>query len=137
MNRQLIQALFACFLIAFMGCTRTAGEGGVTTITGNVEIEQRIVITNPLSAIVVPAIDQDVYITYGDRVGPDDRVRTNYDGDFAFYGLRPGDYTIYVYSEDTMPTSNNAPDVAIIQQVTIEKGDETLELEPIRIYEDI
>ena len=89
------------------------------------------------SAIVVPAIDQDVYITYGDRVGPDDRVRTNYDGDFAFYGLRPGDYTIYVYSEDTMPTSNNAPDVAIIQQVTIEKGDETLELEPIRIYEDI
>jgi hypothetical protein len=137
MNRQLVQVLFACFLIAFMGCTRTAGEGGVTTITGNVEIEQRIVITNPLSAIVVPAIDQDVYITYGDRVGPDDRVRTNYDGDFAFYGLRPGDYTIYVYSEDTMPTSNNAPDVAIIQQVTIEKGDETLELEPIRIYEDI
>ena len=137
MNRQLVQALFACFLIAFMGCTRTAGEGGVTTITGNVEIEQRIVITNPLSAIFVPAIDQDVYITYGDRVGPDDRVRTNYDGDFAFYGLRPGDYTIYVYSEDTMPTSNNAPDVAVIQQVTIEKGDETLELEPIRIYEDI
>ena len=137
MNRQLVQALFACFLIAFMGCTRTAGEGGVTTITGNVEIEQRIVITNPLSAIVVPAIDQDVYITYGDRVGPDDRVRTNYDGDFAFYGLRPGDSKIYVYSEDTMPTSNNAPDVAIIQQVTIEKGDETLELEPIRIYEDI
>jgi len=137
MNRQLVQALFACFLIAFMGCTRTAGEGGVTTIAGNVEIEQRIVITNPLSAIVVPAIDQDVYITYGDRVGPDDRVRTNYDGDFAFYGLRPGDYTIYVYSEDTMPTSNNAPDVAIIQQVTIEKGDETLALEPIRIYEDI
>ena len=136
-NREVLQALFACFLIVFTGCTRTAGEGGSTTIRGNVELEQRIVITNPLSATVVPAIDEDVYIIYGDRVGPDDRVRTNYDGDFDFYGLRPGDYTIYVYSEDTMPTSNNAPDVAIIRKVTIEKGDETLEMDTLRIYKDV
>ena len=136
-NQGVVQVLFACFLIGLSGCTRTAGEGGSTTISGNVELEQRIVITNPLSATVVPAIDQDVYITYGDRVGPDDRVRTNYDGDFAFYGLRPGDYTIYVYSEDTMPTSNNEPDVAIIRQITIEKGDETLEMDTLRIYKDV
>ena len=130
-------AVFATALLAFSGCTRTAGEGGVTTITGNVELEQRIVITNPLNAIVVPAVDEDVFITYGDRVGPDDRVRTNYDGDFAFYELRPGDYTIYVYSEDTMPQNNSAPDVAIIRQLTIDEGAHTVELDALRIYEDI
>ena len=127
----------ALAMFGIAGCTRTAGEGGVTTVQGNVEIEQRIVITNPSNATVIPAADQDVYIAYGDRVGPDDRVRTNYDGEFAFYGLRPGDYTIYVYSEDTMPTSNNAPDVAIIRELTIEQGEEEVDLGTIRIYEDI
>ena len=81
--------------IALVGCTRTPGEGGIATVTGNVELEQRIVITNPANAVVVPAADEDVFITYGDRVGPDDRVQTNFDGEFAFYGLRPGAYTAY------------------------------------------
>ena len=76
--------------IALVGCTRTPGEGGITTVTGNVELEQRIVITNPANAVVVPAADEDVFITYGERVGPDDQVQTNFDGAFAFYELRPG-----------------------------------------------
>ena len=60
--------------IALVGCTRTPGEGGIATVTGTVELEQRIVITNPANAVVVPAADEAVFITYGDRVGPDDRV---------------------------------------------------------------
>lgn len=124
-------------LILFFSCTRTSGEGGVTTVIGMVEVEQRVVITNPLNAIVAPAADEDVYIVYGDRVGPDDRVQTNYDGEFAFYGLRPGDYHIYVYSEDTLPPFNNAPDVAITLDFTIDKGDEQVDLGTIRIFKDI
>ena len=122
---------------ALLGCTRTAGEGGITTVTGSVEMEQRVVITNPVGAVVAPAADEDVFIIYGDRVGPDDRVQTNFDGGFAFYGLRPGEYTVYVYSEDTLPPFNNAPDIAILRSFTIESGDEVKDIGVIRIYKDI
>ena len=124
-------------IVAFCGCTRTAGEGGVATVRGMVEMEHRVVITNPAGAVVTPAADEDVFITYGDRVGPDDRVQTNYDGEFAFYGLRPGDYTIFVYSEDTLPPFNNAPDMAVVREFTIESGVEEVVLEPLRVYKDI
>lgn len=123
--------------LALFGCTRTPGEGGIATVTGNVELEQRIVITNPANAVVVPAADEDVFITYGDRVGPDDRVQTNFDGEFAFYGLRPGAYTVYVYSEDTLPPFNNAPDIAIVRQFEIEEGEEAVDIGALRIYKDI
>lgn len=123
--------------LGLVGCTRTAGEGGIAVVTGTVEVEQRVVITNPTGAVIAPAADEDVYIIYGDRVGPDDRVQTNYDGEFAFYGLRPGDYTVYVYSEDTLPPFNNAPDIPIIRTFTIEDGEEAKDLGTIRVYKDI
>ncbi|HBP44826.1 MAG TPA: hypothetical protein DD635_02920 [Flavobacteriales bacterium] len=133
--RIIILSTFA--IAAVFGCTRAPGEGGIATVTGNVELEQRIVITNPANAIVVPAADEDVFITYGNRVGPDDRVKTNFDGEFAFYGLRPGAYTVYVYSEDTLPPFNNAPDIAIVREFEIEADDESIDLGSIRIYKDI
>lgn len=130
-------ALVMLASVVIVGCTRTAGEGGVAVVTGAVEVEQRVVITNPAGAVVAPAADEDVFIIYGDRVGPDDRVQTNFDGEFVFYGLRPGDYTVYVYSEDTMPMFNNAPDIAIVQSFTIEKGEEEIDLGMMRIFKDI
>jgi hypothetical protein len=123
--------------VTLFGCTRTPGEGGIATVTGNVELEQRIVISNPADAIVAPAADEDVFITYGDRVGPDDRVQTNFDGEFAFYGLRPGVYTVYVYSEDTLPLFNNAPDIAIVREFEIASGEESVDLGALRIFKDI
>ena len=123
--------------ILALGCTRTAGEGGHAVIQGKIEVEQRPVITNPNGAARSPAADEDVFIIYGDRVGPDDRVQTNFDGEFVFYGLRTGDYTIYVFSEDTLPAFNNAPKVAIIRELTITSRDEEHDLGTLRIFEDI
>ena len=126
--------------LALLGCTRTPGEGGITTVTGSVELEQRLVITNPTPSVVLPAADEDVFITYGDRVGPDDRVQTNFDGEFAFYGLRPGAYTVYVYSEDTLPPLpplNTSPDIAIVRQFEIEAGEEAVDIGALRIYKGI
>ena len=122
--------------IALVGCTRTPGEGGIATVTGTVELEQRIVITNPANAVVVPAADEDVFITYGDRVGPDDRVQTNFDGAFAFYELRPGAYTVYVYSEDTSGV-NPPRDMAVVQHLTIASAKETVVLDTLRIFKDL
>ena len=122
--------------LAFLGCTRTPvradhhrhGQRGTRATHCHHE---------PANAVVVPAADEDVFITYGDRVGPDDRVQTNFDGEFAFYGLRPGAYTVYVYSEDTLPPFNNSPDIAIVRQFEIEAGDEAVDIGALRIYKDI
>ena len=69
MNWRLNPAVFVLVLIALIGCSRTAGEGGTTTIQGSVEVEKRLVIVNPASAQAPhPAADQDVFIIYGDRI---------------------------------------------------------------------
>ncbi len=85
------------------------GDWDWATIRGTVVEEIRFVLTNPDTyATEYPAPDEDVWIVYGNNVSPDERVRTNYDGEFEFQFLRPGEYTIYVYSRDT----TGAPDGA-------------------------
>jgi hypothetical protein len=106
-------------------------------LTGSVEVERRAVISNPAGAVTFPGADVDVFITYGDRVGPDDKVTTNFDGDFAFYGLTPGNYTIYVYSEDTMPQVQQAPEIAIIREVEIDGRREEVDMGSIRIFSEL
>ena len=118
------------------GCTDIPGEGGNAVLRGRVELERRVTIANPAGAVVVPAQDVEVYLTYGDRVGPDDRVWTNYDGEFAFYWLRPGPYTLYVYSEDTLPLPNRPPLMTIVREVEIVGRRETLDVGVIRIYDE-
>ena len=85
-----------------VGCAKVPGEGGNSSIKGTIAIEYRLVLTNPAtSQATVPGADEDVFIVYGDHTSPDDRVNTNYNGEFEFRDLRLGDYTIYVYSRDT------------------------------------
>lgn len=89
-------------VIACVGCKVVPGEGGNSSIKGTVALEYRLVLTNPAtSQATVPAADEDVFIIYGDHTSPDERVNTNYKGEYEFRDLRPGDYTIYVYSRDT------------------------------------
>ena len=61
---------------------------------------------------------------------------TNHEGDFVFPWLRPGDYTVYVYSEDTSGT-NPPQDLVVLQQVTIESTTETVVLDTLRVYKEL
>lgn len=89
-------------IIALVSCKKEAGEGGNCRVSGMIEKDIRIVLTNPATTqSTVLAADQDVYIVYGDHTSPDDRVQTNYEGAFEFRNLRPGKYTIYTFSKDT------------------------------------
>ena len=124
-------------LLALAACTPQAGDGGVASLTGRVEVERRAVISNPAGAVTYPGADVDVFITYGDRVGPDDKVTTNFDGEFAFYGLTPGTYSVYVYSEDTMPQIPQAPDIAIVEEVDIAGRRDAVDVGTIRIFKEL
>jgi hypothetical protein len=111
------------------GCEKTEGEGGRGSISGRVIEQFRYPLTEEVVAEYY-AKDERVYIIYGteERVYDDD-MRTDFEGRFRFRWLRPGTYTIYVYSEcNTVPAGNpDCPtvhdnDVAVIRTVQLEKN---------------
>jgi len=126
--------------IVILGCKKEAGEGGTASITGKVEVYYRTILSNPASQSPTsfPAFDTEVYINYGDEIGPNDRIRTNYKGEYEFPNLRPGDYTIYVYSRDTINGDNppHAPENMVVkQEVTISKRKDKVESTIMYIYD--
>lgn len=133
-----INLLTAVGVLLTASCAQTPGDGGRASITGHVEEEARLVLTNGNSAQgePYPAMDHNVFLIYGDNVGPDDQVETNHEGDFVFPWLRPGDYTVYVYSEDTSGT-NPPQDMVVLQHVTIESVSETVVLDTLRVFKEL
>ena len=138
MNIHKVYLFFISALLILPSCTKTPGEGGRASIIGNVEIIRRAQLNNPDSNIdTIPATDAEVFIVYGENISPDDRVFTNPDGDYAFNWLRKGDYTLFVYSEDTSAVANPLPQIAISTIVTIEDRTEVVDAGTITVYDDL
>lgn len=136
MTRMKYGFIAAMLLLLLGACKKEEGEGGMSSIRGRVDIIYRAVLTNPTPADTSGAFDQEVYINYGDVIGPSDRIRTNYKGEFEFPNLRPGKYTVYVYSKDTLPVSIIDPKkIAVVREVKIEKRKETVDIPVIYIYD--
>lgn len=138
--RTFFRILFALSVAGLLlaSCTKQPGEGGQAIIRGRVMNEVRLVLSNPSTAVAsYPAADENVFIIYGDNTSPDDDVETNFDGEFAFRFLRPGTYTIYVYSADT--TGNNGVDpnrMPVIREVEINGRKDEVDLGTLWIYEE-
>lgn len=79
-------------------CAKPEGEGGTSTIQGKVyayDYNGSGVLQGEFYAA-----DEDVFIIYGDEDNYyDDSFKTSFDGSFRFQYLRPGTYTIFVYSD--------------------------------------
>lgn len=129
--------LVAASLMLLASCQKQAGEGGAARVRGRVIKELRLVLTNPTTAVSsFPAPDEDVWILYGESLSPDDRVRTNFDGLFEFEFLRRGEYTIYVYSDDTTGAQNVAANrMPIKRSFTIDARNEEIDLGDLVIYD--
>ena len=138
MNIHKVYLLFISALMILPSCTKTPGEGGRASITGDVETIRRAQLNNPDSNVdTIPATDVEVFIVYGENISPDDRVFTNPDGEYSFNWLRTGDYTLFVYSEDTSAVAYPLPKVAISTSVTIEDRTEVVDAGTITIYDDL
>lgn len=88
--------LFALALILFASCANEEGKGGQATITGKVVIRD----IDPADNSVIneyAAIDQPVFLTYGDNEIYDDDFKTDINGAYKFEGLRTGKYTVKSY----------------------------------------
>ncbi|MFN0031344.1 MAG: hypothetical protein ACKVOR_04205 [Flavobacteriales bacterium] len=134
--KKYLTIILVCFAIA--ACKKEAGDGGNSSIKGRIDKDIRIVLTNPATTqATVRANDQDVYIIYGDHTSPDDRVQTNFSGEFEFLYLRPGKYTVYTFSKDT-----NTVDVAwdedhmpVMLDVEIDEKKQELDAGTLTIYD--
>ncbi len=124
-------------LLMFSACSKDAGIGGEASIYGKVYARHyNSTFTVLLSEYYVP--DTYVYLVYGDDINYGTRIKTNYDGEFEFNYLYPGDYTIYTYSIDSAAIVNFAvdpPNMAVIQQVFIEEKKSETEIGDLLIYQ--
>jgi len=118
--------------IGLFSCAKDAGEGGNSTIYGKIiTYNYNAEFTNLRG--IYPGADEDVYIIYGSDRSYSQRIRSNYDGIYEFKYLRPGDYTIYVYSKDSTLTLVSGI-LPVIQKVKIENNKQTVEAADMKIF---
>lgn len=115
-----------CVAFIFTGCDKSEGEGGNSSISGKVSLQQWNSTFTVMNYEAVAA-DYDVYIVYGDDLSYSDKTSTDYQGDFEFKYLRKGDYTIYVYSKVNTAGAINGDEPseeALVQSVTLDKKED-------------
>lgn len=112
-------------------CKKPAGEGGNSSVKGNVWAEKWNSSFTLLTSEGV-AENVDVFIIYGDETSYGDKISTSPDGTFEFKYLRPGSYKIYVYSK-TSTTANPNGKEAVFVEVEITGKKQTVDTGKITV----
>lgn len=102
-----------------VACAPDEGKGGLASIEG-VVMTQNINSLQEKSGEMYPATDADVYISYGESGLADDKGRTGFNGKYKFSNLTKGDYTIFVYSDDTL-SNTKYPKITFSQKISLDK----------------
>ena len=76
------------------------------------------------------AHEHEIYIKYGNHLFFDDRIRTQYDGYFEFRNLIPGDYQVFLYSDDARRINES---VVLKFEITITETEQVMDLGQITI----
>lgn len=127
--------LFASTIGLLFACTPDEGKGGLASIEGVVMV-QNINNLYEESGEKYPAIDEDVYISYGDSELADDKEATGFNGQYKFSNLTKGDYTIYVYSDDSTNNAKNQK-FALSQKISLESKKDEAKAETFTIYKHV
>lgn len=133
MNRTSFLFLLLSFIF-LTSCEKDPGEGGNSSITGKVYVREY---NNEFTSLVAEyyAPDEDIYIIYGEGSTYNDRLRTGPNGDFLFPYLRPGKYSLYVYSADSTGSSPSGK-VSVYREVEITKKNQTIDAGTIVILKN-
>ena len=118
--------------VFLFSCSKDPGEGGNSSIYGSVWVKNYNSTFTVLNGKYEGA-DEDVYIIYGDEKGYSDKVSTNYKGEFEFKYLRPGKYTVFIYSKDSTLQSPSGK-IPIIKEVEITERKQEVEIPTITIF---
>lgn len=103
-------------------------DDGMASVSGKVyEIQytKNSYWPNLVAEDTIMTTEKEVYLTYGDHVFYDERVRTQEDGSFYFQNLIPGEYKIVVYGEDEQGTDQQ---MASTRSITISENTDEVHL---------
>jgi len=118
--------------LLILGCKKEPGIGGNGILHGHVQTRHfNASFTQFLGTY--PAADHYVYLVFGNHQGYDKRIKTDYNGDFQFEYLYPGQYTVYTYSIDSSGTVLSGQ--TVIKKTIDLKKNENKEMETFVIYE--
>ena len=92
-----LASIIAFCIVAGFGCAKSEGLGGKATVTGTLKEN----VYNILGyQHTIGAQGKDIHVIYGSAEQiADDKIETGYTGKFEINYLRPGDYTVYAYSD--------------------------------------
>jgi hypothetical protein len=115
-NRML--GLAGALIALHISCSNPEGTGGDLTLTGQVIARKyNLTFTNLIAEY--PALEERVYLIYGNNEIYSEDFRTDFQGRYKFENLQPGNYTLFAYARDS---SGNEPSglMPVFVQVTIE-----------------
>jgi hypothetical protein len=129
MNRVFI---FLVITLFFSSCEKEPGEGGTSSIIGSVyKISTYFNVLTQEVDTVFYQLDsgEDVYVIYSDNESDfyNDKIETNWNGQYRFDYLRKGDYTIFVYADST-DILNISYDYPVFQHILVEANNSTYTL---------
>jgi hypothetical protein len=125
--------LFIALILTLFACQKNEGPGGQASVQGKIYVrDYNDSFTQLLDEHY--AMEQRVYIMYGDDEIYSDEMRTNFDGSFKFDYLTKGKYTIFVYSKDSTFTVPGGKEPLFIEfEITDKK--EAVDLDVITILD--
>ncbi len=112
--------LIVAVLALSISCDKNEGYGGSSSIEGVLMMRYY---NNDFTVLqdVQPAVDEDVFILFGDDKNVGDDIETSIGGNFRFNYLLPGKYKLYYMSDDTSKTRYS--DIALYTDVEIGSGE--------------
>jgi hypothetical protein len=122
--RATLTVLLTGFLVAFSsGCSKEEGKGGGATIEGKIMV-QDYTLSHTTNGDPTAAMNEKVYIIYGNGSTYSDDFNTSYDGSYKFTNLKKGTYKIFVYSDIVPEPSDPPKEEAIVEvvEITDKKG---------------
>ena len=101
--RFLTVAIVFVISLSVIGCKKTEGPGGTSTIQGKIIVHDfDAAFQSPTWLKTYPSNNQDAYIIYGaDHATYDNNFKTSYDGSYEFKYLQKGNYRLFAYSKDS------------------------------------
>ena len=108
-------------LACLPSCEKTEGRGGTGSISGM--LTEHFYNDNFTDHLYQKAaVDEDIYLLYGDNGEVGSSTETSMNGEFKFKYLYPGSYTLYYQTEDS--TSAIGEDAEKVVQIELANGEE-------------
>ena len=130
--KRFLAILIVALTITATSCKKPAGQGGNSSIKGNVWAQKWNSSFTVMSGEGAGK-DVNVYIIYGDETSYGDKTATAPDGTFEFQYLRPGKYKVYVYSKTTVTATNPNGKIEVSVDTEITKKKQAVDVGQLKI----